>query len=77
MRDLNGLMVLQDRSITHVLSVLQMDFVNWAGLRPYTHLAIEVDDEESTNLIQYFPKTNQFIQDGLDSGGRVFVHWYV
>lgn len=27
------------------------------------------------NLIEYFPETNMFIEDGLKGGGGVLVHW--
>jgi len=45
--------------------------------KPYKRLLIEVDDVEDENLLQHFKATNAFIQQGLDSGGGVFVHWYV
>jgi dual specificity phosphatase 12 len=31
-----------------------------------------VDDE---NLLEHFPTCNRFIQDGLDAGGGVLIHW--
>jgi dual specificity phosphatase 12 len=43
--------------------------------KPYKHLLIDVDDVEDENLLQYFTTTNGFIQEGLDGGGGVFVHW--
>ena len=42
---------------------------------PYKHMTVEVDDVEDENLLEHFPATNQFIQDGLDGEGGVFVHW--
>ena len=41
----------------------------------YEHLVIEVNDVEDENIIQYFPASNGFIQQGLDGGGGVLVHW--
>lgn len=40
-------------------------------------MVVEVDDVEDENLLEHFPATNQFIQEGLDGGGGVLVHWYV
>lgn len=42
---------------------------------PYKQLLVEVDDVEDENLLQYFTTTNAFIQEGLDGGGGVLVHW--
>lgn len=41
----------------------------------YKHLHVEVDDVEDENLLEHFKATNEFIQEGLDSGGSVLVHW--
>jgi len=41
------------------------------------HLLVEIDDVEDENLLQYFVTTNGFIQEGLDGGGGVLVHWLV
>ena len=38
---------------------------------------IEIDDLEAEDVIQHFPAANAFIDDGLDKGGGVLVHWYV
>ena len=67
---------LKKANITHVLSVLAGP-VNPELLEPYTHLAIEVNDTEDENLLEHFPVSNAFIQEGLDGGGGVLVHWYV
>jgi dual specificity phosphatase 12 len=44
--------------------------------KPFKHLMVEVDDVEDENLLQFFTTTNGFIQEGLDGGGGVLVHWY-
>lgn len=36
---------------------------------------IPVDDVGEENLLQYFPATCAFIQEGLDAGAGVLVHW--
>lgn len=41
----------------------------------FEHKVVEVDDVEDENLLGHFPDCNRFIQDGLDAGGGVFVHW--
>lgn len=60
--------------ITHVVSVLRyhLDEQMTDGL---IHLQIEVDDEDEENLLEHLPTTNKFIEDALDGGGCVFVHW--
>jgi hypothetical protein len=67
---------LDDANITHVLSVLRLP-LDQDLFRPFKHLVIEVDDVDDENLVQYFVTTNGFIQEGLDSGGGVLVHWLV
>ena len=67
---------LRAAEITHVLSVARMPFREDL-FQGYEHLQVEVDDVEDDNLLEHFSKTNRFIQDGLDGGGGVFVHWYV
>lgn len=41
----------------------------------FQHLAIDAEDDEDENLLQYFAESNRFIEDGLERGGGVFVHW--
>jgi dual specificity phosphatase 12 len=41
----------------------------------FEHKVVEVDDVDDDNLLEHFPACNRFIQDGLDSGGGVLVHW--
>jgi dual specificity phosphatase 12 len=57
-----------------VLSVLRYN-KDSELFKPYKHLLVDVDDVEDENLLQFFTTTNGFIQEGLDSGGGVFVHW--
>lgn len=38
-------------------------------------MLVEIEDSGSENIIKHFPKCNAFIQDGLDAGGAVLVHW--
>lgn len=46
-------------------------------LQDYQRYNIEVDDVDDENLLQHFPAVIKFIQNGLDAGGSVLVHWLV
>lgn len=61
-------------NITHVLSVLRYNRES-PLFQPYKHFLVDVDDVEDEDLLQHFAATNAFIQEGLDGGGGVFVHW--
>lgn len=65
---------LKNANITHVLSVLRSP-LDTALFAPFHHMTVEVDDVEDENLLEHFPATNRFIQQGLDRGGGVLVHW--
>jgi len=65
---------LKQANITHVLSVLRMP-LDRELFKPFKHMVVEVDDVEDENLLEHFPATNAFIQEGLDGGGGVLVHW--
>lgn len=65
---------LQECRITHVLSVLRLP-LDQDLFEGFTHQVVEVDDVDDENLLQYLPQTNKFIDDGLNSGGGVLVHW--
>ncbi|KAF2441602.1 dual specificity protein phosphatase 12 [Karstenula rhodostoma CBS 690.94] len=64
---------LREANITHVLSVLRMPLDDDL-FSPYNHHVVQVDDVDDENLLEHFPATNRFIQDGLDGGGGVLVH---
>jgi len=57
-----------------VLSVLKLP-LDEKLFAAYTHKVVEVDDVDDENLLEHFPACVRFIQDGLDAGGAVFVHW--
>ncbi|KAJ7493331.1 protein-tyrosine phosphatase-like protein [Mycena galericulata] len=57
--------------ITHILSVCPDYLVTSKDVK---HLTIPVQDDEHFNILQHLPATCQFIQEGLDEGGKVFVH---
>lgn len=63
---------LQQANITHVLSVLRTP-LDQDLFAPFKHHVVEVDDVDDENLLEHFPATNHFIQEGLDGGGGVLV----
>lgn len=65
---------LRKANITHVVSVLRLPF-DHRPLEGCKHHVIEVDDIEDDNILEHFPRCNEFIQEGLDGGGGVLVHW--
>lgn len=61
-------------NITHVVSVLRLPLDNDLFVK-FKHHVVEIDDVEDENVIEHFPTSNAFIQQGLDRGGGVLVHW--
>jgi len=57
-----------------VLSVLRLP-LDQSLFEGYVHKVVEVDDMDDENLLEHFPSCAGFIQDALDSGGAVLVHW--
>lgn len=41
----------------------------------FKRMLVEIEDSGIENIIKHFPKSNAFIQDGLNAGGGVLVHW--
>ena len=67
---------LKKANITHVVSALRLPLDNDLFTN-FKHHVVEVDDVEDENIIEHFPGSNAFIQEGLDGGGGVLVHWWV
>ena len=67
---------LESAHITHVVSALRLplDSDLFVGFK---HHVVELDDVEDENLLECIPGSNAFIQEGLDGGGGVLVHWWV
>lgn len=58
---------LKNCNITHIVSVIDWEFKNDAPLiSGYKHLHIPVDDVEDENLLEWFPRSNRFIHEGLN-----------
>ena len=60
--------------MTHVVSVINLP-LDAELFKPFQHLVIDAEDDEDENLLQHFAESNRFIEDGLEKGGGVFVHW--
>jgi len=57
---------LKNCNITHIVSVLDWKFEDDSPLTlGYKHLHIPVDDVEDENLLDWFPRSNAFIEEGL------------
>lgn len=65
---------LKKADITHVVSVLSLP-LDETLFKAFEHHVVDIDDVEDENIIQYFAASNAFIQEGLDGGGGVLVHW--
>ena len=61
-------------NVTHVLSVINY-VLDPELFRPFRHFVVDVEDDEDENLLQFFAESIRFIEDGLEGGGAVFVHW--
>lgn len=48
-----------------------------ALLQDFSYLHIEIDDTANEPISTYFPRSNQFISEAIQKGGKVLVHWYV
>ncbi|QIW99611.1 hypothetical protein AMS68_005129 [Peltaster fructicola] len=70
----------KEAGITHVLSVIDFDVfqrkeaATFLQSKNYEHLNINIDDAPNEDLLQYFKQMTDFIDNGLSSGGSVYVH---
>ena len=65
---------LKAANVTHVVSALRRP-LDEGLFAAYKHLLVELDDVADEDILQHFAASNAFIQDGLDGGGGVLVHW--
>ncbi|KAB8280029.1 protein-tyrosine phosphatase-like protein [Yarrowia lipolytica] len=49
-------------NINHIISMVRGELPG-NQIQGYTHLHVEMDDDEEENIMQYFPETNKFIED--------------
>lgn len=66
--------MLEKACVTHIVSVLPFEDLKDLP-KDIKHLVIDVDDSEEVNILQYFPRSNDFIHEGVEAGGGVLVHW--
>lgn len=68
---------LQELGITHIICVRQQCEAHW--IRPnlpelFTYMVLDIADSPTQNIIQFFPRVTQFIDQCRAAGGRVLVH---
>jgi len=73
-RALNDVPGLISLGITHILTVTPTIKQGDSRLTPFEWMRIPLLDDESQDMLQYFPITNEFISSGLKDGKAVFVH---
>ncbi|EON95675.1 putative tyrosine-protein phosphatase yvh1 protein [Phaeoacremonium minimum UCRPA7] len=57
---------MEEKRITHILSMIQYSFVQWADFRDrYVHLSVDIDDVEDADLLVHLPKAVRFIETAL------------
>ncbi|XP_012260396.1 serine/threonine/tyrosine-interacting protein-like isoform X2 [Athalia rosae] len=68
---------LLERGITHIVCVrqdIEAHFIRPNFPDRFQYLVLDIADTVTENIIQHFQKVKTFIDDALDSGGRVLVH---
>lgn len=65
--------IVERAGITHVLSIIDYE-IDARQLNSMKHMHIQAEDIPSENLLEYFEKTNVFIEEALRNQGGVFVH---
>lgn len=78
---LRRVQTLDEKKITHILSVIDYSLEKYQELRGrFQHMSIDIDDVEDANLLQHFPKLVRFIDGALHprgangDAGAVYVH---
>lgn len=72
--------VVKDAGVTHVLSVIDFNFYElnesskFLKSQNYSHMIVQIEDDPNEDLLQHFDRMVEFINEGLESGGGVFVH---
>lgn len=59
------------------VSTSGLDLTPHALFQDFAYLHIEIDDTANEPISTYFPRSNQFISEAIQKGGKVLVHWYV
>lgn len=72
-----SLETLKQHGVTHIVCI--RDAKEAFSVRPrypdeFEYMVLNVEDNEEQNLIRLFPGAKQFIDEAINSGGRVLVH---
>eukprot|EP00037_Helgoeca_nana_P012266 m.111124 g.111124 ORF g.111124 m.111124 type:complete len:296 (+) comp21358_c0_seq1:219-1106(+) len=73
----NQLDALQEAGITHIVCVrqkLEAMFVRPNFLDHFDYLVVDVADDSSENIISHFPEVRAYIDNALETNGRVLMH---
>ncbi|XP_044530891.1 serine/threonine/tyrosine-interacting protein-like [Gracilinanus agilis] len=73
----NKLPELQKLGITHVICIrqsLEAKFIQPNFPQFLTYLVLDIADNPVENITDFFPKSKEFIDGGLQAGGKVLVH---
>ncbi|KAI0874232.1 protein-tyrosine phosphatase-like protein [Hypoxylon argillaceum] len=61
---------LYENNITHILSVIQVSLKKWGEeAKRFKHMSIDIDDDESSDILVRLPAAVRFINDGLHPQG--------
>ncbi|KAI2797588.1 Dual specificity protein phosphatase 22 [Blomia tropicalis] len=71
-RDSKDLSQIKANSITHILSI--HDSAKCGTIQDIKYFCIKAADSFDQNVIQFFPKCNDFIHKARSDGGNVLVH---
>jgi|SRR3989338_441643 len=74
LEDASDLEKLQEKGITHVLNASLFD--NFYP-QHFTYLSLHMDDQITTNLLDFKDISNDFISNVINNNGKVFVHCVV
>ena len=64
---------LEEKKITHILTM--GSYMDPKFPEKFEYKIWEIDDDENANIKKYFQEGIEFIENALESGGCVFVHW--
>ncbi|KAI1174559.1 protein-tyrosine phosphatase-like protein [Nemania sp. FL0916] len=60
-----------ENHVTHILSVIQFSLARWGDdAKRVKHMVIDIDDDESSDILVHFPAAVRFIDEGLYPRGR-------
>uniref|UniRef100_A0A8C4IL61 Serine/threonine/tyrosine interacting protein n=1 Tax=Dicentrarchus labrax TaxID=13489 RepID=A0A8C4IL61_DICLA len=69
--------ILERQGITHIVCVrqdIEANFIKPNFLHTFRYLVLDIADNPVENIIRFFPKTKEFIDSCLATGGKVLVH---